>query len=68
MPRANTPAANVDPIDQTQGNGTPMNAAMTDLPAVMLIVHEEPDGASHPVQPTKVDPRADAAVSVTLVP
>jgi hypothetical protein len=41
---------------------------MTDFAAVMLTVHEAPDDESHPVQPTNVDPRAGAAVSVTLVP
>ena len=45
-----------------------MNAAMTDLPEVMLIVHDAPEAASHPVQPMNIDPVAGAAVSVTLVP
>ena len=42
--------------------------AVTVLFAIMFIVHEEPEGALHPVQLTKVYPTAAAALRLTLLP
>jgi hypothetical protein len=45
-----------------------LNVAATDLTALMVTVHVEPETVAHPVQPMKVEPRAGEAVSVTAVP
>ena len=42
--------------------------AVTDLAAFIVTVHADPLTASHPLQPTKTDPAAAVAVSVTVVP
>jgi hypothetical protein len=48
-----------------------LNTAVTDraaLAALIAIVQLAPDTVSHPVQPSKIDPAAGEAVSVTAVP
>ena len=45
-----------------------VNAAVTDMFAVIETVHWLPLVESQPLQPAKVDPAAAAAVSVTEVP
>ena len=41
---------------------------MTNRSAFMVTLQREPETASHPLQPMKIEPNAGLALSVTVVP